>query len=253
MKVLGKTDVGVKRKNNQDAYEIIEKPDYTLAVVCDGMGGASGGKLASSTAVRAFCNTVRFTLSDNPSVLDSPQQIEDLMKQAVEDANTEVYRKGAEDSDLDGMGTTLVAALLCDIGDFAVNVGDSRLYRKQGDELYQVTKDNSFIQYLLDKGLITPEEAKTHPNRNIILRALGVNEEIEVDFYRIEPYEQLLLCSDGLYNMVPKSEILSVLDGTYQNKKHSPSMRVRANELIRRANRNGGQDNITVIVIGETD
>ena len=253
MKVLGKTDVGVKRKNNQDSYEIIEKPDYVLAVVCDGMGGVSGGKLASSTAVRAFCATVRLALSENPAVLDSPQQIEDLLRQAVADANTEVYRKGAEDSDLDGMGTTLVAVLSCDVGDFAVNVGDSRLYRKQGDELVQVTKDNSFIQYLLDKGLVTPEEAKTHPNRNIILRALGVNEEVEVDLYRVEPFEQLLLCSDGLYNMVPKNELLSVLDGTYTNRKHSPSMRVRINELIRRANRYGGQDNITAIVIGEDD
>ncbi|MBQ0092561.1 MAG: Stp1/IreP family PP2C-type Ser/Thr phosphatase [Clostridiales bacterium] len=253
MKVLGKTDVGSKRKNNQDAYEVVSKPDYTLAVVCDGMGGASGGKLASSTAVRSFCSTIRTALADNPSLLDSPQEIEDLLRQAVEDANTDVYRKAAEDSDLDGMGTTLVAVLLCDVGDFAVNVGDSRLYRKQGGELIQVTKDNSFIQYLLDKGLVTPEEAKTHPNRNIILRALGVNEEVEIDLYRIDGYEQLLLCSDGLYNMVPKEEMLSVLDGTYTNKKHTPSMRVRVNELIRRANKNGGQDNITAIVIGEND
>lgn len=249
LKSYGKTDTGIKRKNNQDDYAIIERSDYTLAVVCDGMGGANGGKLASSTAVRSFCSSVRLSLSENPSVLQNPQSIEDMLRQSVGDANTEVYRKSAEDSDLDGMGTTLVAVLLCKAGAFAVNVGDSRLYGRTGKHFEQITRDNSFIQYLIDQGLITPEEAKTHPNKNIILRALGINEEIETDLYRIDRFDALLLCSDGLYNMVPKEEMLAVLNGEASGKRKPPGLRAQVNELIRRANRNGGQDNITVVLL----
>lgn len=251
IRVFGKSDVGSKRKSNQDSFLIIDRTDYTLVAVCDGMGGVKGGKLASSIAVKAFCGAVRLAISSDPSALRSEQEVEDLLRQATADANTEVYSYAAEHSDLEGMGTTLVAVLLCKCGNFVVNVGDSRLYARTADAFIQVTKDNSFIQYLLDKGLITPEEAKTHPNRNIILRALGVNEEVEVDLYRVNDYEQLLLCSDGLYNMVPKDELQSVTDGSFSGKRIPPGPRVRVNELIRRANRYGGQDNITAVLIGK--
>lgn len=178
------------------------------------------------------------------------QAIEDLLKQAVNDANTEVYRKAAEDSDLEGMGTTLVAALLCKAGGYAVNVGDSRLYVQDSEALRPLTKDNTFVQYLLDRGVLTPEEALVHPNRNIILRALGGNEEVETDFYRIPAFDRLLLCSDGLYNMVPPEELQEILDGRFSGKRRTPGYRARVNELIRRANLHGGQDNITAILIG---
>ncbi len=225
---------------------MISRSEYTLAVVCDGMGGARGGNIASETAVRSFCAAVRKAFNEQ----SSRQGVEDLLRQAVCDANTEVYRRAAEDSELEGMGTTLVAALLCKVGDFAVNVGDSRLYLRDEEGLRPLTKDNSFIQYLLDKGLITQEEAATHPNRNIILRALGVNEEVEVDLYHIPTFRQLLLCSDGLYNMLSTEELLSVMDGTYSGKRRPPGYRARISELIRRANQHGGQDNITAVLIG---
>ena len=178
------------------------------------------------------------------------QAVETLLTQAVNDANTEVYRKAAEDSDLEGMGTTLVAVLICSLGNFAVNVGDSRLYLQEDEPLVQITKDNSFIQYLMDKGLITPEEAAVHPNRNIILRALGVGEEVETDHYRLPPFKRLLLCSDGLYNMMSVEEMAMVADGSYSGKRKSPGYRARIAELIKRANFYGGGDNITAVLVG---
>lgn len=250
MKCVGKTDIGAKRKSNQDSFAVISRGEYTLAVVCDGMGGTRGGNIASETAVRAFCFAVKEAFASQPPGGFREQEIEDLLKQAVGDANTEVYRKAAEDNDLEGMGTTLVAVLFCKAGKFAVNVGDSRLYLQDREGFRQLTKDNSFIQYLLDKGLVTPEEAAVHPNRNIILRALGVNEEIETDLYRIPPYDRLLLCSDGLYNMLPAEEMQSIIDGSYSGKRHAPSYRTRLGELIRRANLHGGTDNITAVLIG---
>lgn len=250
MKCVGKTDVGVKRKNNQDSFAVIDRNEYLLAVVCDGMGGARGGNVASETAVRAFCQAVRESFGLQPPDGFGEQEIEDLLREAVAEANTEVYRKATEDSDLEGMGTTLVAVLLCKAGKFAVNVGDSRLYVQNADGFWALTKDNSFIQYLLDKGLISPEEALVHPNRNIILRALGVNEEVESDLYRIPTFDRLLLCSDGLYNMLSAEEMQSVINGSYSSKRHAPGFRSRLSELIRRANQNGGTDNITAILIG---
>lgn len=248
MKCFGKTDIGAKRRNNQDSFETVCRNEYTLAVVCDGMGGAQGGNIASETAAKAFCRTVRDTFGKQ--VPGGAQEIEDLLRQAVSDANTEVYRKAVEDSELEGMGTTLVAVLLCRHGAFAVNVGDSRLYLQDKSGMRQITKDNSFIQYLLDKGLVTPEEAAVHPNRNIILRALGVGEEVESDIYRIPQFDRLLLCSDGLYNMLPTEEMACVANGTYSGKRHLPGYRARLAELIRRANFYGGMDNITAILIG---
>ncbi len=250
MKCVGKTDVGIKRKNNQDSYAVINKNEYLLAVVCDGMGGARGGNVASDTAVRTFCKAVRESFALQPAEGYDGQEIEDLLKEAVSEANAEVYRRATEDSDLEGMGTTLVAVLLCDTGQFAVNVGDSRLYVQNGETFGALTKDNSFIQYLLDKGLVTPEEALVHPNRNIILRALGVNEEVEIDLYRIPPFERLLLCSDGLYNMLSQDEMNGIVDGSYNGKRRLPGFRTRIAELIKRANQNGGTDNITAVLIG---
>ena len=250
MKYAGKTDVGLKRRNNQDSFCIVNKNEYLLAVVCDGMGGARGGNVASSTAVRFFCQSVRESFALQPAEGYDAQEIEDLLKQAAAEANAEVYRRATEDSDLEGMGTTLVAVLLCKAGNFAINVGDSRLYLQNGETFEQLTKDNSFIQYLLDKGLVTPEEALVHPNRNIILRALGVGEEVETDLYRIPPFDRLLLCSDGLYNMLTSTDMSEITDGSYSGKRRVPGFRTRVAELIKRANQNGGTDNITAVLLG---
>ncbi len=253
MKIFGKTDVGLKRRSNQDSFAVLEKGSYALAVVCDGVGGANGGEIASDTAVRVFCQSVRSSLS-GPDAFSDARRVEDTLSQAVAEANAEVFRKAQEDPELEGMGTTLVAALLHGQDVFIVNVGDSRLYALEKDgTLRQVTVDHSFVQYLIDRGLITPEEAKTHPNRNIILRSLGNTEEVQPDIFRLQKgdFRQLLLCSDGLYNMIEPNVLYAVASGTDGGRKRPPRLRKRVAELIRLANRGGGVDNITAVLITE--
>ena len=253
MKAAGKTDVGLKRRTNQDSFAIQEKGAYLLAVVCDGVGGANGGEIASGTAVKVFCQSVRSSLSE-PDVFSDSRRVEDIMNQAAAEANAEVFRKAQEDPELEGMGTTLVAALVHGQDVFVINVGDSRLYAlEKGGVLRQVTKDHSFVQYLINRGLITPEEAKTHPNRNIILQSLGNTEEVQPDIFLLKrgEFRQLLLCSDGLYNMIEPTELYAVASGTDAGRKHPPRVRRRVADLIRLANRGGGPDNITAVLIAE--
>ena len=253
MKIFGKTDVGLKRRSNQDSFAVLEKGSYALAVVCDGVGGANGGETASDTAIRVFCQSVRSSLK-SPDAFSDARGVEDILSQAVSEANAEVFRKAQEDPELEGMGTTLVAALLHGPDVFVVNVGDSRLYAlEKNGSLRQVTVDHSFVQYLIDRGLISPEEAKTHPNRNIILRSLGNTEEVQPDIFRLQKgeFRQLLLCSDGLYNMIEPNVLYAVASGTDGGRKRPPRPRKRVAELIRLANRGGGVDNITAVLITE--
>lgn len=251
MKYGGKTDIGVKRKTNQDSFAVFSKNSYFCAIVCDGMGGAKGGNIASGLAVKTFATVIKKAFSEKSADDFTESEIKRLMKGAVDEANSAVHAKSLTDVELDGMGTTLVAVLNCLCGTFAVNVGDSRLYRQTDGFIEQVSKDHSFVQYLLDKGEITPEEAIDHPNKNIILRALGVNERVEGDYYRIDDYDRLLLCTDGLTNHVSDERIGEIISGTYLPK--ASSYKARVEKLIAEANEGGGLDNITAVIIGEDD
>ena len=248
MKYGGKTDVGMKRKNNQDSYAVFSKSGYFCAVVCDGMGGAKGGNVASGLAVKTFSAVIKKAFSARSADDFSERDIKLLLKSAVDEANEAVYRKSVSDPELEGMGTTLVAALVCLCGTYAVNVGDSRLYRQVDGVIQQISKDHSFVQYLIDRGEIDPDEAATHPNKNIILRALGVNERVEGDYYRIDSYHRILLCSDGLTNHVSDELIGEIISGAYMQKKLSYKARIE--RLIEEANANGGLDNITAVLFG---
>lgn len=248
MKYGGKTDVGMKRKNNQDSYAVFSKSGYFCAVVCDGMGGAKGGNIASGLAVKTFATVIKKAFSVRSADDFSEHDIKVLLKEALDTANEAVYRKSVTEPEYEGMGTTLVAVLVCLCGTFALNVGDSRLYRQTDGVIQQVSKDHSFVQYLIDKGEITPEEAATHPNKNIILRALGVNEHVEGDYYRIDTYHRLLLCTDGLTNHVTNERIGEIISGAYFSK--TPSYKARVELLIDEANANGGLDNITAVLMG---
>ena len=248
MKYSGKTDIGIKRLNNQDSYAVFSKDNYFCAIVCDGMGGAKGGNVASGLAVKTFASTIKAAFSAKNADDYTEGEIKSLLRTALDRANTAVYEKSRTDSELDGMGTTLVAALVCLCGTFAVNVGDSRLYRQLEGVVQQVSKDHSFVQYLIDKGEITHKEAENHPNKNIILRALGVNEHVEGDYFRIDSYERILLCSDGLTNHVNPTRIGEIISGSYQSKK--PSYKARVERLIDEANVGGGLDNITAVLFG---
>lgn len=253
MKIAGKTDVGKRRHSNQDAFSILEKKGYSLAVVCDGVGGSNGGETASDTAIHVFTASVKSSMDGEGGSRFGRQQAEDILSQASAEANAEVFRKSQEDPDLEGMATTLVAAMIRGADVDVVNIGDSRLYAFSGGNMRQITSDHSFVQYLLDKQLITPAQAKVHPNRNIILRSIGNAEDAAPDFFRLSrgEFDQLLLCTDGLYNMLTPDELISVVSGSYAGKRKPPSPRKRVAELVRRANANGGTDNITALLICE--
>lgn len=237
----GKSDVGMRRANNQDCFAITPLPDGAfLCTVCDGMGGMSGGNIASEIACRVFTEQVQKGFSSERS------EDEALLRHAVSLANTAVFEAAAADEALKGMGTTLVAALVRSDGSATVaNVGDSRLYRLCGDQLRQVTHDHSYVQYLVDMGQITMKEAKNASIRNIIIRSVGNEPETTPDIFTLPAEEgtYLLLCSDGLTGCVPNDVIAAHMKADTQE-----ALQERAEELVALANKGGGTDNITVIL-----
>lgn len=249
MKYGGKTDIGKKRKSNQDSFAVFSKEGYFCAIVCDGMGGANGGNVASGLAVKTFTNVIKKAFSVRNADDFSESEIRALLKNAVDEANDAVFEKSQTSPELSGMGTTLVAVLNCLCGTFAVNIGDSRLYKQLDGVVSQVSVDHSFVQYLIDKGDLKPEDAADHPNKNIILRAVGVNTTVEGDYFRIDSYDRLLLCTDGLTNHINDERIGEIILGAYASK--PPTYKARAEQLIAEANENGGLDNITAVLIGQ--
>lgn len=240
MKIVAKTDKGLVRENNQDAYAVGELPgEVAWAVVCDGMGGAAGGNIASALAVKVISDKI--TSSYNEKMRDS--SIKNLLDSAITAANIEVYDMAYSRPDLKGMGTTVVAVVVRDNVAHIAHAGDSRAYLVNKDGVEQITVDHSLVQNLVDRGEITKEEAEHHPNKNVITRALGVDKRIDVDFSEIDMQENetLVLCTDGLSNCVNKSEMAEdIKDGQYY---------AFADRLVKRANKNGGNDNITVVAI----
>lgn len=250
MKYCGMTDIGRKRNSNQDSYAVYSGDGYFFAVVCDGMGGVHGGNIASGLGVKVFSAVIRNTFGKNPEAGRDAHSLQHILNTAVAEANSAIYSRAAGDTELDGMGTTLVAAVICECGAYAVNIGDSRIYcRTESGLFYQISKDHSFVQYLIDKGEITRSQAADHPNRNIILRALGVNETAMCDIFRIESYEMLLLCTDGLTNHIANERINEVISAEYTAAGRPIPIKSRVEKLISEANRNGGSDNITAILI----
>lgn len=240
MKIVAKTDKGLVRENNQDAYAVGELPgEVAWAVVCDGMGGAAGGNIASALAVKVISDKI--TSSYNEKMRDS--SIKNLLDSAITAANIEVYDMAYSRPDLKGMGTTVVAVVVRDNVAHIAHAGDSRAYLVNKDGVEQITVDHSLVQNLVDRGEITKEEAEHHPNKNVITRALGVDKRIDVDFSEIymQENETLVLCTDGLSNCVNNSEMAEdIKDGQYY---------AFADRLVKRANKNGGNDNITVVAI----
>ena len=180
MNALGKTDVGLRRHENQDTFAVETIGKSVAAVVCDGMGGAEGGQIASTLAVETFLKELRALLREDMSV----EQLRELASFCVAQANTAVYERALED-DCRGMGTTLVSAVAGEKGTVVCNVGDSRAYLIRGGEITRITHDHSVVQTLVESGNITAEEARTHPNRNLITRALGTEEMTQCDAFEV--------------------------------------------------------------------
>lgn len=245
MKLAGKTDVGQVRQDNQDDYRAGELPGNAVwALVCDGMGGARGGREASQTA----CDVIESCFKDHYGKC-LPGEEESFLKKTLISANRAVFQKAMKDESLAGMGTTAVCALVRSSKAYLCHAGDSRAYLYRDGQLLQITHDHSYVQELVDCGTITQEEAEQHPQKNIITRALGVDYRLEPDFTSIELQEQdmLLLCSDGLTNAVRKNQIEQLLlSGSFYD---------LPDQLVRTANENGGSDNITALLlsVGSTE
>lgn len=241
MQSWGLTDQGCVRKQNQDAFHI-EKLDRNslLCVVCDGMGGAKSGNIASTLAVDVFVEEVRRTWT--PSI--TQYKLEQMLRGAVKLANFTVYDQSQQFEEFDGMGTTLVAALIHGHQVTVVNVGDSRAYKVDSDGIRQITRDHSLVQVMVDRGELTPELARTYPGKNFITRAIGTETMVECDLYHLEVRkgDYLLLCSDGLSNTMDEQEMLfEIVHGV--KKQHC------CQRLLDIAKNRGAPDNVTSILI----
>lgn len=241
MESWGLTDQGCVRTQNQDTYHIEQLDKNTLlCVVCDGMGGAKSGNVASSLAADVFVQEVRRTWKASMD----PNEIEQMLSSAVKLANFTVYDQGKQFEEFSGMGTTLVAVLVADRWATVINVGDSRAYYVSQDGIRQLSKDHSLVQLMVDRGELTPERARTYPGKNFITRAIGTEPVVLSDVYCQEVSEGdfLLLCSDGLSNMLDDQEILfEVVHGV--NKQHC------CQRLLDIAKNRGAPDNVTSILI----
>ncbi len=243
MNYFGMTDRGVVRKNNQDTFlcEDIRLIDSVLLVVCDGMGGAKSGNIASAMAAQTF----RDSLLENLNVFGDADALGRQMTAAAEIANNAVHEKSVNDPECTGMGTTLVAAIVNAEGAVVLNVGDSRAYkvsRKEGIE--QITRDHSFVGEMLYRGDITKDEAKHHPNKNLITRAIGTSGSVETDTFYVSLKEgdRILLCSDGLSNMVDDEDLSREILKT-------DDMAECCDVLIKAAIAAGAHDNVTAALI----
>ena len=238
MRIYSATDVGQKRKMNQDYVFASADPVGNLPnlfVVADGMGGHNAGDYASSHAVGIVVEEIREDADFNPVK---------VIRHAIESANTEIITQAQKDEKLRGMGTTMVAATIVGHYAYVANVGDSRLY-VAGEQIQQITKDHSLVQEMVRLGELDEQEARNHPDKNIITRALGAERTVDIDFFdlKLEPDSTILMCSDGLSNMVEDSKLEEIiLDQTEELPK-------KGEKLLKEANQNGGKDNIAVILV----
>ena len=243
MNCFGLTDCGKTRTENQDSFliENCEKASCMILALCDGMGGANAGGLASQLSAKAFVNYVFQHLSNYTLRLtDYPR----ILREACEEANGVAFAYSQFGDNLTGMGTTLVAAVLKRNGSgYVLNVGDSRAYLLHRRSLKQVSRDHSLVAELLEAGIITEEQAVHHPQKNVITRALGSEPHVEADIFPVGliPGDTLLLCSDGLSNIVPEREMEAVL-------LDSESAESACRDLLELALSRGAPDNVTMIV-----
>ena len=234
---FGLTHVGQKRSINQDYIYFSDEPVGNLPnlyIVADGMGGHKAGDKASSYAVEEFVKHIQKAEGEHPLV---------LMRNAMDDVNGDLYQLASSKPEYEGMGTTFVSAVVLDESVYIMNIGDSRLYVLD-DNLTQISLDHSLVEELVRNGQLTKEEAKNHPQKNVITRAVGVNTKVKADFFQVsmDDVKSILLCSDGLTNMVTEQTIKYVLENT-------KNIRKAAEALIGLANDSGGLDNISVVII----
>ena len=238
--VFAKTDIGKVREQNQDYYYISEETsEPKIYILADGMGGYKGGEIASKLATESVKNYIE---SNFCNITKEKEEILKLITSAVEYANMVVYEKSKENAELEGMGTTLEVCLIYNNKAYIGHIGDSRIYRIRKDVIRKLTKDHSYVQQLVEDKRITREEAKTHPKKNMLTKALGCTPYVEPDL-RARNFEKgdiFIMCSDGLTNMVEEKQIYELI---------KQDINKATDNLINAANDAGGYDNITVIII----
>jgi len=238
LKTASLSDMGKKRDINQDVIYSSELPVGNLSnlfMIADGMGGHKAGDYASRYAINTIVDFAR----------QSPEKnVEHILQGSISGANTDIYQLAGSNEAMQGMGTTLVAACICGSDMKVANVGDSRLYLIRQKMIRQITRDHSLVEEMVRMGELDRESARNHPNKNIITRAVGVTASVTADFFDIElqPGDTILLCSDGLSNMLEDEEIRMIMSA-------QRDILEKAEALIRAANNNGGRDNISVIII----
>ncbi len=246
LKSFGITDKGKFRKDNQDSF-IIEKceaKNSMIVALCDGMGGAKAGGLASQISNKAFVSYIYAKLTSRTNRIIDYQRV---LKDACAEANGVAYEYSLFDEAYNGMGSTIVGGVIKSSGSgYIINVGDSRAYHisRKSNSIYQITRDHSLIEELLEVGAITREQAKSHPQKNVITRALGTEANVEADYFEfsLQSGDTLLLCSDGLSNMVSDLEMLD-----YAKEYQDPELLCRA--LMSKALNRGAKDNVTVVAL----
>lgn len=239
MKSCAKTDVGRKRTINQDNVYRMDQPIGSLPnlyIVADGMGGHNAGDYASRTCIEILPESVQISSILTPI---------GILQEAINKANEEIYRRSCEDPLLEGMGTTVVVATVLGNKMYVANIGDSRLYLLNQTTIHQVTEDHSLVEAMVRNGELKKEEARVHPNKNIITRALGTDKHVTADFFEVTLKENdiVLMCTDGLSNMLEDQEILHIVNH------YSESLMATAAQLVKEANECGGKDNIGIVLM----
>ena len=238
MKFAIKSDVGQRRKVNEDAAGYFEsKNNIPLMMVCDGIGGHNAGEIASAMALMSIGQAWEKT------EFNDIEEVYQWLIQKITEANEAIFTRSAQYEDLYGMGTTVVVASIIGNQLMIANVGDSRAYVLRNFQLKQLTEDQSLVNALLKSGEITPEEAENHPNKNIVTQSLGVTSSVEIDFVRmtIKNEDTLIVCSDGLSDMLSLEEIRNVMN-------HYSDVEQQVEKAVQEANEAGGRDNITVAI-----
>ena len=241
LKYSAKTDRGSVRETNEDYYNIVSGyPGMPAAfIIADGMGGHNAGEVASRTSI----DHISSIILESPELLAESTDMSETIKSLIVKANQAVYEKSLESAENNGMGTTLIMAVIIGNIMYIGHVGDSRLYLVRNNTIKRITTDHSYIEELIKTGSLAREEAEKHPNRNVITRALGCSADLDADTYicKLEANDYIVMCTDGLTNMIDEKEIKNTV------LKNTPAK--ACEELVDSAIRSGGDDNITVIVI----
>jgi len=239
MKYAQKTDIGHLRQTNEDSTTaLVNKNGDLLSLICDGMGGHLGGFYASSKSIELFEAEFK-----KAPAFTKVREIYDWIYKTTENVNRELFNKSNQDNNYKGMGTTMVCCIISKNIKVYANIGDSRIYKFENKEFTQLSEDQTLVGALLKAGYLNKEEAKTHPKRSMLLNALGTNPQLDVQINSFEMKKgYILLCSDGLYNMVSEEEIETVLNS-------KKSVEEKVDTLIQKANDAGGKDNITVNIV----